>query len=224
MQHRFYQMPTLAGVWVFVLENKVLAGREPRHASDAQSRPLVVAFFERAPGSADELVVKRRDADFSGMSTKVLTPAELALHLGYMLPPDADRTPREIEDQVEQAWLGLERVTFTHELLTDADEPHMYQLREPTDAEDVFWNSQPITEHTKYSISRHLEKMHGWDRVRLWNCTVPELRASVATGVAPWDVVPPAPMAPAAGRGRGRGRAAAGPGRARGRARGRGRV
>ena len=44
---RFFHAPTLGdgGTWVFVMENKVLAGREMRDATDAQARPLVVCFF-----------------------------------------------------------------------------------------------------------------------------------------------------------------------------------
>ena len=34
---------------VFVMENKVLAGREVRHATDAQTRPLVVCFCFNEP-------------------------------------------------------------------------------------------------------------------------------------------------------------------------------
>ena len=50
-----------AATWVFVLENKTLAGREPRHATDAQTRPLVVCFFKQLDSAVDELVVGRMD-------------------------------------------------------------------------------------------------------------------------------------------------------------------
>lgn len=55
--------------------------RACRHASER----LVRAFH-------DELVVKRTDQAFGGMTTRTLTVAELALHLGLALAPDAART------------------------------------------------------------------------------------------------------------------------------------
>lgn len=66
---RFFHAPTLAeDTYVFVLENKVLSGREQRDGSDAQTRPLVVCFFQEAPGvgAPGELVVKRIDTGFPG--------------------------------------------------------------------------------------------------------------------------------------------------------------
>ena len=47
LPRRFYLAPSLGrgDVWFFVLENKVLAGREVRLEGDAMSRPLVVCFF-----------------------------------------------------------------------------------------------------------------------------------------------------------------------------------
>ena len=47
LPRRFYHAPSLGrgDVWFFVLDNKVLAGREARDESDAQTRPLVVLFL-----------------------------------------------------------------------------------------------------------------------------------------------------------------------------------
>ncbi len=107
-------------------------------------------------------------ASIEGMVTKELTPAELALHLGFALPMDADRSALGTESLVEAAWLGLQRVRYVHEHLAGAPDFHTYKLTEPQNAEDAFWCDTPLAEHTKYSIARHLERTHGWPRERLW--------------------------------------------------------
>ena len=225
--HFYHALLGDAATWVFVLENKTLAGREPRHATDAQTRPLVVCFFKQLDSAADELVVGRMDTSMGGMKAMDLTPAELALHLGYVLPMDATRSARETETLVEGAWLAIPRWRYTHEVLVGAPDAHTYRLTDSVHAEDAFWADMEVQHHTKYAIARHLERLHGWDRARLWHRRLPLLQAALAQGLPPWDAgfVPPAaapgapapaaPGAPARGRGRGR---------ARGRGRGRGRV
>ena len=233
----FYHAPTLGAgrTWVFVLENKVLAGRERRAADDAHARPLVVCFFQQIASAPDELVVGRIDHGFAGMKTMELTPAELALHLGYVLPADTGRSAAQIESLVEASWFNIPRLRYAHEHILGAPDVHTYKLTEPDDAEDAFWSDQPLDEHTKYAISRRLERQHGWGRARLWGCRWTHLRAAHAQGVPPWDptfVVPPPPPAPGApggglgrggGRGRGKGRGGVAPA-APARGRGRGRV
>ena len=80
----FYHMQTLRDrdTYVFVLENKTLAGREFRDGNDAQARPLVVCFFRPDHDAVDQLVVTRMDRGSSGMKAMNVTPAELALRLG----------------------------------------------------------------------------------------------------------------------------------------------
>ena len=221
-KHFYHTLLGDAATWVFVLENKTLAGREPRHATDAQTRPLVVCFFKQLDHAADELVVGRVDTSMGGMKVMDLTPTELALHQGFVLPIDATRNARQTEILVEDAWLTIPRWRYTHELVVGAPDPHTYRLNNQVNAEDAFWVDMELQEHTKYSIARHLERLHGWDRARLWNRRLNLLHAAVAQDLAPWDagfVVPaavaaaanaaPAPAAPAPGvpvRGRGRGR------------------
>ena len=175
---RFYHAPTLGrgDTWVFVLENKVLGGRDARHDDDAQSRPLVVCFFERAESAADELVVRRTERQFAGMTPLALTPAELALHLGFALPVDDERPALESEALVERAWLGIPRLCYEHRQLTEAADIHTYLLSQPMGAEDVFWSKMPVQGHTKYAIARHLERSHGWDRERFWRRSLAELQ------------------------------------------------
>ena len=77
---RFYHMPLFGDpdTYIFVLENKGLAGREFRDGTDAQVRPLVVCFFRPDhDAAADQLVMTRLDTGVSCMTTMDMTPAEL---------------------------------------------------------------------------------------------------------------------------------------------------
>ena len=138
-----------AATWFFVLENKTLPGREPRHATDAQTRPLVVCFFKKLESAVDELVVGRMDTSTGGMNAKELAPAELALHLGYVLPVDAMRTPLQTETLVEGAWLTTPRWRYTHDLILGAPDAHTYMLSDTVNAEDASWADWSLQEHKK---------------------------------------------------------------------------
>ena len=109
LARRFYLAPPLGrgDVWFFVLENKVLAGREVCLEGDAQSRPLVVCFFTQVDSAADEVVARRTDRSSLGMAPLTLTPAELAMHLGFMPPLDPTRGAGETESLVERVWLAV---------------------------------------------------------------------------------------------------------------------
>ena len=120
MAGRFYCVPTLGsgGTWFYVLENKVLPGCAPRDVDDAQTRPLVICFFKQVSGDVNEAILERVDASFSGMTTKVLTPAELALHLGYVVENFSSLAAAEAEALVERAWMSLPRKCYNHEHVT----------------------------------------------------------------------------------------------------------
>ena len=213
----FYRVPTLGpgDVWFYILENKVLAGRVPRDRDDAQTRPLVVCFFKKVAGDVGDVVVQRMDDSFPGMTTLVLTPAELALRLGYALETDAGRTPQEVEALVEKAWLTMPRLCYRHEHVLEGGDLHTYNAFAPMHAEDVFWESEAPGVHTKYAIARRLEREHGWDPKRLWGCSLKQLQQALENNIPPWDDTAPVEPVPAEGRGRGRGRGRA-PGRGRG--------
>ena len=213
----FYQFPGLdPTVWTYVMENKTLAGREERAADEAQGRALVVCFFRQAPGAADETIVTRSDTSSTGMAAVVLSVAELALHLGYALPPDAARSSADSERMVEEALFSIARVRCRHECVPGAPDAHTYRLLDEQDAEEAFWNDHALEEHTKIDIARRLELQHGWDRKPLWNLGWPALSAACEDGVCPLPGL-------AAAAGPGPPRAGRGPPAARGGRRGRGR-
>ena len=221
----FIQVPGVSpDLWVYVLDTKTLAGREPRDALDAQARPLVVSFFERDP-SADalSLVVRRVNREADGLQTKAITVAELLVHLGYPAPPDPNMNASDKELILEKAFLELQTLVFDSHVVTDHGSIHVYQLDNPRDSEDAFMDSMPLAEHTKFALARLLERRHGWDKLTTWKKTKPQILAlEAAPGAAPGKAPGAAPAkargaAPAAARGRAKGRArAAAPGRGRG--------
>ena len=182
----FYHIPGIApDTYIYVLDNRTLAGREPRDALDAQSKPLVLAFFERVSALHEELIVERVDKTFNGMTTKTLTVAELMLHLGYNLPPDPERSVSAAEQIIEDMCFNVQRFHVAAEILDNADEIHTYKLTDPYDAEDVFFDNKRPHEHTKIALSRHLEREHGWRRARLWALNQGPLLAARASGDCP---------------------------------------
>ena len=229
----FYNMPNLdRDTYVFVLENKTLPGRESRDGNDAQARPLVVCLFRRDRDAVDQLVVTRMDCDRgSGMNTIPVTPAELALLLGFEMPDTAavtDHSALIIEREVETALFRMPRMRYDCQHLEGATDVHTYTLIMERDADTAYWDDMAMKYHTKYDIATYLEGAYGWDRQRLWKKQRPTLVAAVAQGVSPWDpsFVRPAVAAPRF-RARARSRDVVAPGKApdgRGRARGRGRA
>ena len=205
---------------MFVVENKTLAGREPRDALDAQSRPLVVAFFEKVAEDAlsGEVTVERSDKTMGGMSTTTLTCAELLVTLGFAIAPDPARSVADLELQLEAEYDRLVRMRWTHERLCGVGvDVHTYILKDGEDAETAYWNDGAPDEHKTFTIARYLERTHGWDRRRLWNRTLAVLLAALASGICPDG------GAPGRGRGAGPGKGKGGRGRGGGARGGRGR-
>ena len=93
--------------YVYVVENKTLAGREDRsYEGEAVGRKLSVVFFE----SKGEDLVQRVDRSRSaGLSLQLLNVAELVQTLGVVaLPPDPDRSAADSELLYELAYRKLE--------------------------------------------------------------------------------------------------------------------
>ena len=233
---RFHQVPGVThNLWVYVLDSKTLAGREPRDALDAQARPMVVSFFERDPSAdAMSLVVRRVNREADGMDSKVLTAPELLVHLGYPAPVDPNMSAADKELALGTAFLELQTLVYDSQVVTGQGQIHVYKLESPCDSEDAYMESMPLADHTKFALARCLERRHGWDKRPLHAQSKAALLAHFP------EEAPPAPKAaPKAFAGRGRGRGAApkaapgaapapkaapkaAPGRGRGRGRGRG--
>ena len=111
------------------MDTKTIAGREPRDALDAQSRPMVVSFFERAPSAdAMSLVVRRVDREADGMVTSIVTAAELLVHLGYPTPLDPNMSAAEKDLVLENAFLELQTLVYDSRVVADQSQIHVYKL------------------------------------------------------------------------------------------------
>ena len=80
----FYSVEGLRpSLWFFVMQNKVLAGRDQEWA-DAMGRPLSVVYFEKDEGEADAPIARRCDGGGASLEP---TAATLAEQSGRSHPP-----------------------------------------------------------------------------------------------------------------------------------------
>ena len=206
---------------IFVSENKTLAGREDRAShGEASGRKLVVVFFKQdATG-----LVHRVDREDSIMRPQLLSIAELLQALGFVLPPDPERSAADTELLLERQYLHLNVSRYTCTLVAEAAEVHCYRLTDDQDAEEALLLEALPAARTKMMLARLLQRasLLADDETldRAWqHCTLAALQERAVPVLPPEAPAPPAPPGPAAPlRGRGAGR-----GRGRGRARGRGR-
>jgi hypothetical protein len=203
----------------YVMDNKVLAGREERGDTEASSRNLVVVFYEAFEVGAH--VVRRVQRDNQAVHPKLLTVPELMLTCGVGLAPRANRTSAEQELDLEEHFAELDLQRFRGVLETSASEDHVYSLEQEGNAEDAYLRETPIEALTKVALCRALERCTGEPRRPAWLATLQHLRerarpflepAAAAAGATPGPALEALKVAPRA-RGRGRGRG----GRARGR-------
>jgi len=107
----------------------------------------------------------------SGMNTIPVTPAELALLLGFEMPDTVtvtDHSALIIEREVETALLRMPRMRYDYQHLAGATDVHTYTLIMERDADTAYWDDMAMNYHTKYDIATYLEGAYGWDRQRLW--------------------------------------------------------
>ena len=180
---RFHQVPGVThNLWVYVLDSKTLAGREPRDALDAQARPMVVSFFERDPSAdAMSLVVRRVNRDADGMGSKILTGPELLVHLGYPAPVDPNMNAADKELALETAFLELQTLVYDSQVVTGQGQIHVFKLESPCDSEDAYMESMPLADHTKFALARCFGAPP-----RVGQATASRPKQSGSLGALPW--------------------------------------
>ena len=153
------------------------------------------------------------------MELMLLSIAEIVRAAGKYVDTSPNDTARDTEVKLEACIMDCALVRYDHSRLHASDDhfdgdPFVFELTAPSDAEEVFWASKPIGDHTKMALARRLEIVQGDDRVTLWR----NLRKSaLLVAVDPAYVPPPAPPK---GHAKGRGRGGRGRGRGRGKGRG----
>ena len=225
-------------VLVYVVENKILAGAEVRgHAGEALGRKLVVTFYKR---DERDLAVRALVDDEGNVKQDPLSLAELLQTLGYLLPPDPERTAAAAELFLESLYQDLEVLRFKCFVEPDAG-LHVYSLDNEILAEEAFTFEAPPDQRTKMALARLLQKRGafaaGETLPLVWalshanllaraapHLPAPPAPAPAAAAAAPPGAPPAGPpgaplVGPPAARGRGRGGRAAAKGRGRGRGR-----
>jgi hypothetical protein len=209
-----YTLSCKPSVYIYIAENKTLAGREAKSCEgEASGRKMVIAFFEASPCG----LVQRVDRTNSILKQHLLSLAELLQTIGgFVLPLDPDRTAANSELLLEAHYQNLELRRIECILEPAAVGLHMFSLGNDVHAETVFALELVPDHRTKMVLARCLQsKDHlvGNETLQIvWNFALVELQNRTAALL-------PAPEVPLAGRGRGRGIPPVGRGRGRGRVR-----
>lgn len=231
-----YTLSCAPSVFLYVSENKTLAGKEDRsYEGEALGRKLAVTSFHQDPHGK----VHRVNQESLALKPELLSVAELLQATGFAAPPDPDRSAAATELLLEAHFENLEILRFECFVDEQADEVHVYSLGEPVLAETALTLELPPAQRTKMALARCLQRNEALAAEetleRAWSSTLAQLQPRAAAflpappgpaaplvpaakaAAAPADPPAPEPAPLAAGRGRGRGR-----GKGRGRGRGRG--
>ena len=211
----FYTISCNPAVFVYIQENKTLAGKEDKdYEGEAVGRQMVVAPFERLAGN----LLQRVSRSSSAMQGTLFSIAELAQTLGLgVVPPDPSEKAADLELRIEAHYQTLLITRWTCEAVEHAAGPHIYNiLDEGQDAEAAVAWELPYELKTKVVLARclqrHNELLPDETLEKAWALKWPDLWRR-AQGHFPLPV-PAAPAAPGAapaalgrrGRGRGGGR------------------
>ena len=176
---KFYSFPKLkANLYLYVVENKSLAGREARAGDEASGRPLAVCWFESHLLDGVE-VVRRVDRECESLRISMCTIAEILIAAGCA-PPAGDLASREQELLLEARYSSEERLVWKAEHLWQEADPWIFRLRTSDPAEESFLDETPAPQLTKMALARLLELTAGHDRRRAWNMSMAALLAALA--------------------------------------------
>ena len=115
---------------------------------------------------------------------------------------------------LEATFLDHTLVRFEHQRETaDAEDPIVFSLRNPNDAEQMMWDGKSLPEMPKMALARCLEVLHGRNRTECFNTMS---KIVMITTLDPTNIAP-VPAVPKGGGGGGKGKAPGGKGRVGGR-------
>ncbi len=180
---KFYSFPSLRpSQYLYVAENKSLAGREARAEDDAWGRSLSVAWFESQEVTDEGTVVRRLDRiSAEDLTTMLSTLAEILHAAGVPYPAlGAAATARTVEIAMENVYADTPRYVHPAEHLWQEDDAWTCLLREPDPAETKYLAETPLEDLTNMTLARPLEIMKGVDRRAAWTRTKADLLAALA--------------------------------------------
>ena len=104
------------------------------------------------------------------MDLMLQTPAELLRAAGWMPPVAVDASAREVVLMLGSTFLDHTLVRFEHQRETaHAEDPFVFSLRNPNDAEQMMWDGTSLPEMPKMALARRLEVLHGRNRMECFN-------------------------------------------------------
>ena len=175
---RFFSFPNLKpNLFLYVVDNKSLAGREPRERDDASGRALAVAWYETHFELGPD-VVRRVDRTSEAMTLSMCSIAEILIVAGCV-PPPADLASRDRELHLEDRYAEEERLVWKHEHLWQEADPWVFRLRNGDPAEMEYLVESPADKLAKMALARLLELTKGADRRRAYGLTVAALLAAL---------------------------------------------
>ena len=176
----FYSFPTLkGGLFLRVLDNKSLPGREQRAEGDTLGRTLAVTWYERASEEEGGVVVRRVERTSAAVVASLQTIADILFHAGQPYPAlAAGANARDVEIAMEEMYAFVPREVWASEHLVGEEEPHTWLLKDPESAEEKYLQETGAEHLTKMALARLLELRQGADRRRSWQ------RLSVAALIA----------------------------------------
>ena len=168
---RFFSFPKLKPhLFLYVVENKSLAGRESRAPDEASGRPLAVCWFESHLEDGID-VVRRVDRESDSLRLSMCTIAEILIAAGFALPA-GDVASRERELLLEARYAEEERLVWKTEHLWQHEDPWVFRLRTSDPAEASFLDETPADKLNKMALARLLELKNGHDKRRAWGLTM----------------------------------------------------
>ena len=140
---------------LYVSENKTLAGKENQLLDgEACGRKLVVTFFEYG----EDGLAHRVDRDGCTLRPQLRSIAKILQSLGFIVPPDPERTSADTELLLEAHYMDLNIIRCTCTLDTDSPEVHVYSLSDEVDAEEALAKDLPAESRTKMVLARSLQR------------------------------------------------------------------
>ena len=171
-------------MYLYVAENKSVAGREGRYDGDALGRHLAVAWFELREERDDGIVVRRVDRSSPrGLNTLLCTLAELLHAAGEPYPAlGAEATARDQEIAMEARFATVPRPHFESSHIWEEDDPWTFLLSSPASAETKYLAETAIGDLNNMALARQLEISTGADRRAAWATPRRDLLAQLAAG------------------------------------------
>ena len=186
---QFYAFQDLkGGLYFFLGESKSVPGRGEKAESEAIGRHFGQTWFEKVDDLPDGVLVRRTAREDQHTDFMLQTPAELLRAAGWMPPVAVDASAREVELMLEATFLDRTLVRFEHQRETaDAEDPFVFSLRNPNDAEQMMWGGKSLPEMPKMALARRLEVLHGRNRMECYNSmsTILMITTLDPTNIAP---------------------------------------